>query len=834
MRVAGLWASLGMASVLLLTAALSRRTPMLLDVGSAGDQRFLSGFLPAIIGEKTAYRWSGPDALVHLHGFTCEACVVTLRVDAGAGSPPRRLRLVRLEGPRGPETELASVVVTPGWQTHRIDLPQAELRPTALSAPPLLGIRADVYRLDADRNELGFKIDELRVEALSRRLSDGLVRALLLSTGLGLVALLLRRVLRQCAPRRLGGHATRLSVLFFVTAVAVLATALRASPFTSAWALPAMPVTAGLLAGVAVVPALVRTLTAARNAIDGASLHRTLRWAGLVLAVLGLGLLYIRDGALVGGLLSLAGLVLVAMTTRTSPEGAPHASSAKGAAFLAACAAILLVGLALRFYRIESLPYGLWRDEARHGLAALRIIEDPGYRPVFVPAADIPAAGLYAFVPGILAFGIAPWTLRVTTTLAGFLTLIPFALLARWLTRRTDTALVATGLLAASAWHLNVGRLGFTVVFEPLCEITTLVLLARGLNASTGAVRRALWLGLAGLCLALTLQTYHSGRMAVVLAAAFVLLFRERNDRGRNALLRLAPAVAVFVLAMTPLAVYAWSHAREVNARVGQAFLVSHALTNGEAPLAALDDSLGRHLLMLHARGDTAGRHNLPGQPQLEPLAGLGFLLGVAALLRRRREPAMRFLLLACAVTVIPSLMSVDGPRATRAVSLLPYAIIVAAVGWETLIASVARRVWIPVALTVASAAFSFWSYFVAAPRDEAVWRSFSPIETQIGVYLRSVARQQGPTGTDHVYLPQEMAGHEIVRYLGHGLPFGVYGPLEMWPAPNGAVHLLVPEGRGLDTLSALSTHYGRRVRGTQPGSTLPDGNPAFTIVDVE
>jgi hypothetical protein len=322
--------------------------------------------------------------------------------------------------------------------------------------------------------------------------------------------------------------------------------------------------------------------------------------------------------------------------------------------------------------------------------------------------------------------------------------------------------------------------------------------------------------------------------MAVVLAAALVVLFLERTDHGRSVLVRVAPAVALFVLAMAPFAVYTWSHAREVNARVGQAFLLSHALKNGEAPLAALDDSLGRHLLMLHARGDTVGRHNLPGQPELEPLAGLGFLVGVAALLRRRREPAARFLLLACAVTVIPSLMSVDGPRATRAISLLPYAMIVAAVGWEALIAPFARRVWIPAALTVASAAFAFWSYFVAAPRDEAVWRSFSPIETQIGVYLRSVARQQGPTATEHVYLPQEMAGHEIVRYLGHGLPFGLYGPDEMWPAPKGEAHLLVPEGRGLDTLSALTTRYGRRLRATQPGAALPDGNPAFTVADFD
>ena len=41
----------------------------------------------------------------------------------------------------------------------------------------------------------------------------------------------------------------------------------------------------------------------------------------------------------------------------------------------------LLLALALRMWDLGGLPFGLWRDEARHGLVALRILDDPDYRP---------------------------------------------------------------------------------------------------------------------------------------------------------------------------------------------------------------------------------------------------------------------------------------------------------------------------------------------------------------------------------------------------------------------------------------------------------------------
>ena len=45
--------------------------------------------------------------------------------------------------------------------------------------------------------------------------------------------------------------------------------------------------------------------------------------------------------------------------------------------------AILSLALFLRIYKLDQIPFGLWYDEADNGLSALRLINDPGYFPLF-------------------------------------------------------------------------------------------------------------------------------------------------------------------------------------------------------------------------------------------------------------------------------------------------------------------------------------------------------------------------------------------------------------------------------------------------------------------
>src|SRR4029450_13144721 len=98
-------------------------------------------------------------------------------------------------------------------------------------------------------------------------------------------------------------------------------------------------------------------------------------------------------------------------------------------------------------------------------------------------------------------------------------------------------------------------------------------------------------------------------------------------------------------------------------------------------PLARLDESVGRHLLMFNVRGDSNGRHAAPTRPMLAFVTGLGFLAGIVALLRRRADWRSQFLLAALAIGLLPRLLAVDSPHGTRSIDALPIGCIVAALG---------------------------------------------------------------------------------------------------------------------------------------------------------
>ena len=146
-------------------------------------------------------------------------------------------------------------------------------------------------------------------------------------------------------------------------------------------------------------------------------------------------------------------------------------------------AILLVAALGLRFYRLGDLPYGLWRDEGRHGLVALQMLADPGYRPAYIAnRVDLPGMGLLPFTLPLRVWGIEIWSLRTITALAGALTILPLYGLTRRLFGRSTLALLAAGLLAVSSWSITISRFSFPTIFDPLLQVTGLWLLLVGLQ----------------------------------------------------------------------------------------------------------------------------------------------------------------------------------------------------------------------------------------------------------------------------------------------------------------------------------------------------------------
>ena len=150
-----------------------------------------------------------------------------------------------------------------------------------------------------------------------------------------------------------------------------------------------------------------------------------------------------------------------------------------------ALSAITLLALALRLAGLDGLPLGMWRDEARHGLLALRILHDPSYRPVYVPnVADIPALLFYLAAVPIQLFGAHPWTIRLIPALAGALTPLALYFVARPLFG-TRAALLAATLLAVSVWQISLSRLAFAATLGPPLTLLAIGLVWRALMSTT-------------------------------------------------------------------------------------------------------------------------------------------------------------------------------------------------------------------------------------------------------------------------------------------------------------------------------------------------------------
>ena len=489
-----------------------------LDVGAPADNHFLQGFGAPQAGVAGSFRWTQAGAKLILHGASYSSARLALLLDPG----PRPVRVRVLQD----GASVGALDVDRGWRFYTVDLPPVNTLRSVLEAPTV-EIVAEDHQVGADGQRLGVKLGDVRLTSSSapNAWARALPRAGVLTWSLGLLAAWL---LRLDALRTRGRPGASWGVGLVVLAGFVCVAALEyRHPYRSAWLYPFLPVT---------------------------------------LSLLSLGLLLRPNGR----------------AHEAGPAGPSGAAllPASGRRLALLLGAILVLGLAMRFHQIRELPWAMWRDEARHAMVGLSILRDPTYRPLYVAHADLPALGLYPFALALHLWGIHPWSLRPVTALAGALTVLPLFALARGLTQSAETALLAAALLAASSWHVSISRLSFATIFEPLFTLTGLWMIFRSLEAERKTAR-LLWAGGAGLSFAVAFQTYHTGRLAPLLAAwmAFVLF-----KGGRALTSGLVTAALVFAAGIAPLLAYALEHRSEVSHRVGEVSLLARAERSGMAP----------------------------------------------------------------------------------------------------------------------------------------------------------------------------------------------------------------------------------------------------------
>ena len=353
-------------------------------------------------------------------------------------------------------------------------------------------------------------------------------------------------------------------------------------------------------------------------------------------------------------------------------------------------ALIILLGIFLRTYHIESAPPGVYPDEAVNGLDAINAMH--GQWQWFYPANN-GREGLFMNLIALCFkfFGISVLTLKLPSIIFGTLAIWGIYLLGAELFRSRHVGLIGAFLTAVSFWSINFSRISFRANMTPAIIASSFYFLFKGLRTKK-------WydFALGGLVFGLGLHTYIAFRIAPLILVAtlpFLILSRE------NFLKNYWPSIVTFIFfafisASPMLYTFFVAHPEYWQSRTSEISILNPAVNQGHL-LQAFGKTFGLALAKYNFWGDQNWRQNYPPYAILDPLTGIAFLFGFIYSIikffhllfirfkRKIRDEKLEvyvFLLAGFFLMLLPEIMGEEGnPHALRSIGTMPFVFIFAA-----------------------------------------------------------------------------------------------------------------------------------------------------------
>ena len=503
---------------------------------------------------------------------------------------------------------------------------------------------------------------------------------------------------------------------------------------------------------------------------------------------------------------------------------------------------ILLIAIFLRLHNLDTIPSGLLWDESWNGLDTVAVLN--GERPIFFTENfGREAIFIYLQAVSVALLGQTTLALRAVSAVLGILTVVVAYLLAR---RMFDArvALLTSGWLTLSLWHVIFSRMGLRTISLPLFLAVGFYCLWRGLEEGarhaspvptmTNSPRPVIWFALGGIVIGLSLYTYSTARFApfvIVALALYVALLHRRLLR--QVLPGLVLALILTTLIFLPEGLYFLSNPASFLDRAQEVTIVNPALQKGDLGQTLLD-SASHTLGMFATRGDSNWGRNLPGWPIFDPLSAILMVFGIALAIRRFRQPAYGLILIWLAVMIIPGLIATkETPNYLRVTGIIPAVFILPALAagwlwevWETHAPAVLRA--LPVLLVMLAllggSIHVYHSYFGLWAKLTVALQSFGADRFYALGIARDIASAEGKL----VFVTGDQHEHPGMRYILSGQPESQYiqifddGKSVIFPADGATASYLF-------TKTPPQAHILREFfdqSSTQVVGTAPSGRP--------
>ncbi|MEW5940303.1 MAG: glycosyltransferase family 39 protein [Chloroflexota bacterium] len=331
---------------------------------------------------------------------------------------------------------------------------------------------------------------------------------------------------------------------------------------------------------------------------------------------------------------------------------------------------ILLIAAFFRFYHLSQVPAEPFSDHAEKILDLYDITQ--GEARIFFPRnTGREAIQFYwsLLVAAIFQTGLSFQTLKIGTTLLGFLTL-PFIYLLGAEVANRRAGLLAMLFAGVAYWPNVISRVGLRFPLYPLFVAPTFYFLLRGLRT-----RNRNDFILSGIFLGLGLHGYSPFRVVPVLAVVTVLMWwaytgthvdtytGRQVDRHTGTQVAGNAAIlfgAAFILFL-PLLRYALDNPSQFWFRA-ETRLVA------ENPVPTFFSNFGNALLMFNVNDGNTLVNSVVERPALDVVTCALFLIGIVLLLRRRSFVDL-WLVAAILVLILPSVLSLAYPEENPALN---------------------------------------------------------------------------------------------------------------------------------------------------------------------